>query len=103
MLISTNVIGSGTEDDPYRASFPTYRLIAINYAAKRCIIDVSDDILPSEFVQDAAATYANTAHGRVRISTSATILNRLHQWFDDNYREHAGRFRPEVQTWSATT
>ena len=41
--IKIKLIGSGTEDDPYRVPLPTYRIISVDYKRKYAIVEVPDD------------------------------------------------------------
>jgi len=51
MKIQAMLVGSGTEEDPYRVDLPTWVLVDVDYDRMEAIVSIPDDVfpLPAEF------------------------------------------------------
>jgi len=46
MKVQAVVIGSGTEEDPYRIDLPTWVMVDIDYSRMEAIVSIPDDVFP---------------------------------------------------------
>ena len=117
MLLLMPVDNIGTEDEPhYHVTYPTYRLVDIDYVNMVAIIDVPDSTLPRDFKPSTSMVTLGRSHAAepptgpdvapgqpgkparshrgVIVAAPPGEVEAWHQHLDSMYAEHAGRFRP---------
>lgn len=96
MFIKVQLIGTGTQDDPYRAPLPTYTLRHVDYVNKVCVVEVPEvDITDSMVVDTGLATETYT-FGEVVVKLSPQAIDDWYAYLDARYVEHSGKFRPQL-------
>lgn len=98
MKIRVEIIGTGEDNNSYRADLPTYYQSDFDYINGTVIVDVPDHDIPSSMLAEKAGEILNDPkHGKVRIKASAKQHEDWYTQLDVNYQELAGKFRPKVK------
>ncbi len=112
------LVGTGmTTDDPIRVDLPTYTMLRVDYVNRLALVDVPDVDCPQlsaaqrqAQTMDYLAPVDDVLGGRDLVTvpvgrtlpapTGLTLAAKAkgdwHARIDAHYREHAGRFRPEI-------
>jgi len=80
--VKISLIGSGTEEDPFRVALPTYRIISIDYSAKEAIVECPDEYFTKTIVKPDGTVE--------ELETDEIQVEKLRNM----YRRAWGRFRP---------
>lgn len=89
--------GSGKVGDSYRVALPTYTLVDVDYGTKTAIVDVPDDCYPPAPVGKPETVTQDAKNGAVITGVSLEQTIDSAPFFDQKYREQAGRFTLEVK------
>lgn len=85
--IHVNLIGSGTEEDPYRVSLPTYNIVDIDYTNKQAIVDVPHEDVPEGLpMVDVSDTWTGGKTRRVH-RLPVTAREQWNELLRSRYRE----------------
>jgi hypothetical protein len=94
--VTVALLGAGTSDDPYHPGLPTYRLVAVDEAARVALVEVPDDDTPPGDTHAAVLTAPRFERAAIPADLHADALAAWHAHLDNRYAEHAGRFRPQL-------
>ena len=86
------LIGAGTDVDPYRVNFPTYKMVAQDIAQGHAVVDIHEDDVPPTLHGYAWCNVLVPANPMVGGPLPSAMAQEWQSHVDDRYREHAGRF-----------
>jgi hypothetical protein len=54
MLVRLRLVGTGVDGDEFRPRFPSFRVVTVDYANMRCVVEIPNRVAPDE--HDAPGT-----------------------------------------------
>lgn len=96
MRIRVKALGTGVTGDPVRAPFPTYGLVGWDPVAGKITIEIPAEDVPFGLDKESGYLASDTVEGTIIHGLGPTGQAKLHAHLDTRYREHAGKYRPEV-------
>lgn len=102
MKANVRVIGEGTEKSPYRVALPTYQMLSEpDHDTKTVVVNIPDDTLPEFSPDHQLEGVVHADHGNVVHKGNDHYLELVKEHFDQNYREHEGKFALELVPFDA--
>lgn len=79
---------------PYRANLPTYTILSVDYDKRRCVVSVPADSVPADDTLRAILFGSLQLRHGVSTALRDAATAAWYELLDEQYSEHAGRFRP---------